>query len=90
MLVFYKGGAPRDDKTNRVMHEYKLEGSGRLLGPTSASSSAATAMKASASASKVRGSGNNTSMIYASICYLLYLLAVIRFRFWFTNEICTG
>ena len=69
-LVFYKGRAPRDDKTNWEMHEYKLEGSSRLPGPASASSSdanAAMAIKASASASMVRGSGNNTSMMYASV-----------------------
>ncbi|XP_062191167.1 NAC domain-containing protein 20-like [Phragmites australis] len=45
-LVFYKGRAPTGNKTNWVMHEYRLEGSGRLPFPTSSSSST---MKSSSS-----------------------------------------
>jgi hypothetical protein len=74
-LVFYKSRAPRCNKMNWVMHEYGLEGSGRLPGPTSTSSSATnaiTAMEASAFASKVRGSGNNTGMMYVNMLLALF------------------
>ena len=64
-LVFYKGRASRGEKTNWVMHDYWLKGSGRLPDPASASSSApnVAAMKGSVSASKVRGSGNNNHYV---------------------------
>nr|CAB3453217.1 unnamed protein product [Digitaria exilis] len=50
-LVFYKGRAPRGEKTNWVMHEFRLESADKITYPTSSSNSNAT-MKSS-SASKV-------------------------------------
>ncbi|WVZ71887.1 hypothetical protein U9M48_020419 [Paspalum notatum var. saurae] len=43
-LVFYKGRAPRGDKTSWVMHEYRLDGSGRLPYPISSSTSSGATM----------------------------------------------
>jgi hypothetical protein len=41
-LVFYKGRAPTGAKTNWVMHEFRLDGSGRPPWPIVSSSSSAT------------------------------------------------
>jgi hypothetical protein len=41
-LVFYKGTAPTGAKTDWVMHEFRLHGSGRSPYPTVNSSSSAT------------------------------------------------
>ncbi|GJN32493.1 hypothetical protein PR202_gb21007 [Eleusine coracana subsp. coracana] len=40
-LVFYKGRAPKGEKTDCVMHEFRLEGSGKIY-PTTSSNSITT------------------------------------------------
>ena len=47
-LIFYKGRAPRGEKTNWVMHEFRLEGSDMLPYPASSSTST-TCLKSSTS-----------------------------------------
>ncbi|CAL4964476.1 unnamed protein product [Urochloa decumbens] len=41
-LVFYKGRAPKGEKTDWIMHEFRLEGSGKLPDPASRSTSNTT------------------------------------------------
>ncbi|KAF8672574.1 hypothetical protein HU200_049260 [Digitaria exilis] len=41
-LVFYKGRAPQGEKTDWIMHEFRLEITGKLSSPTSSSTSTTT------------------------------------------------